>query len=127
MWSIFLLVMDPGIFPNLAKKLILVITRKCLLRGHFLAKASPRSPDTGGSHVTRFLGPQKNRVIGEVFKYYLLIKRAPRISKVHFLGTSSDLGPCMIQQIEGILLIKRSSRFQSHGIQLADNFMQKLL
>ena len=32
---------------------------------------------TGGPLITRILGPQKIRVIGGVFKYYLLIKRAP--------------------------------------------------
>ena len=32
---------------------------------------------TGGSPITRILGPQKIRVIGELFKYFVAVKRAP--------------------------------------------------
>ena len=42
------------------------------------------------------------RVIGELFKYFLLIKRAPRISKVHFLGYFFVWRPCIIHQIKGL-------------------------
>ena len=40
--------------------------------------------------------------MGELFKYYLLIKRAYRISKVHLLRNFSDLGPCVMRQIKAL-------------------------
>ena len=65
--------------------------------------------DTGGPPVTRILGLQRIRVTGGVFKYYLLVKRDCRISKVHFFSNFSNLWPCVIHQImlHIQLLIKR--------------------
>ena len=62
---------------------------------------------SGSSSNAVFRAPKKtvleeNRVRRGLFKYYLLIKRAPRISKVHFSGNFSDLGPCVMHQIEAI-------------------------
>ena len=44
-----------------------------------------------GVLLTLFFGPRKKHAIGEVFKYYLLIKWAPVISKVHFFCIFQDL------------------------------------